>query len=388
MEATDACPYVGLATYGVQDADDFFGRERLVSEMVARLADHGFLGVVGPSGSGKSSAVRAGLVPAIETGALGGASWVRAILRRARSPCGSLIGVVFAALSESERSRLPAGNDPLVAAASALSEGTRLLVIVDQFEEVFTSVTDAAVRSALIECLVGAASAGAAAVVLALRADFYGRCAEEPALAQLLAASQVLVGPMGRDEYRSVIERPAARAGLVVEPALVERLIDEVEGRAGGLPLLSTALVELWERRDGRTMRLSALAATGGISGAVGRLAENAYGQLTDEEQATARNVFARLVDGDGEAMARRRVPMAEFDLATNPGVQRTLGVLTAARVVTADRDGGGRPRLRTMAIDGMPGPGQVSIVSLTDATMPICTVLQTNDSSGDFSPT
>ena len=106
---------------------------------------------------------------------------------------------------------------------------------------------------------------------------------------------------------------------------MVERLIDLVEGRPGGLPLLSTALVELWERRDGRTIPLSALAATGGISGAVGRLAENAYGQLTEVEQATARNVFLRLVGGEGEAMARRRVPLAEFDLATNPDVQRTL---------------------------------------------------------------
>ena len=143
---------------------------------------------------------------------------------------------------------------------------------------------------------------------------------------------------MGREEYRSVIEGPAARAGLAVEPALVERLIDEVEGRPGGLPLLSTALVELWERRDGRTIRLSALAATGGISGAVGRLAENAYGQLTDAEQATARIVFLRLVGGEGDAMARRRVPLAEFDIATNPDVQRTLTVLTAARLLTADR--------------------------------------------------
>ena len=126
--------------------------------------------------------------------------------------------------------------------------------------------------------------------------------------------------------------------GLTVEPALVERLIDEVEGRPGGLPLLSTALVELWERRDGRTIPLSALAATGGISGAVGRLAENAYGQLTDAEQATARIVFLRLAGGEGEAMARRRVPLAEFDIAANPDVQRTLTVLTAARLLTADR--------------------------------------------------
>ena len=277
-------------------------------------------------------------MPAIEAGALGETSWVRVILRPGAEPMRELDRVVFAALDESQRSRLPAGQDPLVAAASVLPEGARLCVIVDQFEEVFTSVDDAAARSAFIESLVGAARAETAAVVLALRADFYGRCAEEADLAELLAASQVLVGPMGRDEYRSVIEGPAGRAGLAVEPALVERLIDEVEGRPGGLPLLSTALVELWERRDGRTIPLSALAATGGISGAVGRLAENAYGQLTDAEQATARIVFLRLVGGEGEAMARRRVPLAEFDIATNPDMQRTLAVLTAARLLTADR--------------------------------------------------
>ena len=260
------------------------------------------------------------------------------ILRPGPEPMRELDRVVFAALDESQRSRLPAGQDPLLAAASVLPEGTRLLLIVDQFEEVFTTVDDAAARTAFLESVVGASLSGTAAVVVALRADFYGRCAEEPALAEQLAASQVLVGPMGREEYRSVIEGPAGRAGLSVEPALVERLIDEVEGRPGGLPLLSTALVELWERRDGRTIPLSALAATGGISGAVGRLAENAYGQLTDAEQATARIVFLRLVGGEGEAMARRRVPLAEFDIATNPDVQRTLTVLTAARLLTADR--------------------------------------------------
>jgi DNA-binding SARP family transcriptional activator/WD40 repeat protein len=337
IEATDACPFVGLATFGVHDADIFFGRDRLVSEMAARLSAHGFLGVVGPSGSGKSSAVRAGLVPAVEAGAHGGTSGVRVILRPGAEPMRELDRAVFAALDESQRARLPAGRDPLIAAASTLPGGTRLLVVVDQFEEVFTHVSDAEVRSTFIETLVGASRAGTAAVVFALRADFYGRCAEEPTLSEVLAASQVLVGPMGRDEYRSVIEGPASRAGLVVEPALVERLIDEVEGRPGGLPLLSTSLVELWERRDARTMRLSALAATGGISGAVGRLAENAYGQLADPEQGAARAVFLRLAGGEGEAMARRRVSLAEFDIASKPDVERTLSVLTAARLLTAD---------------------------------------------------
>ncbi|HEY5629561.1 MAG TPA: BTAD domain-containing putative transcriptional regulator, partial [Candidatus Limnocylindrales bacterium] len=339
VEAADACPFIGLSTFGVHDADVFFGRERLVSEMVARLAEHGFLGVVGPSGSGKSSAVRAGLVPAIEGGALGGAGWLRVILRPGPEPMRELDRVVFAALDEAQRARLPARGDPLAAATSVLPEGDRLLVVVDQFEELFTSVEDAATRAAFIAALVGAARSGAAAVVVALRADFYGRCAEAADLADLLAASQVLVGPMAREEYRAVIEGPASRAGLSVERALVERLLDEVDGRAGGLPLLSTALVELWERRDGRTIQFAALAATGGISGAVGRLAENAYGQLTDAEQEAARVVFLRLVGGGGgDVAARRRVPLAEFDVATNPVLERTLTVLTAARLLTADR--------------------------------------------------
>ena len=123
VETGDVCPFVGLATFGVNDADIFFGRERLVTEMAARLAEHGFLGVIGPSGSGKSSAVRAGLVPAIEDGVLGDTRWVRVILRPGSEPMRELDRVVFAALDESQRSMLPAGQDPLVAAASVLPEG-------------------------------------------------------------------------------------------------------------------------------------------------------------------------------------------------------------------------------------------------------------------------
>ena len=338
VEAGDACPFIGLATFGVADAEVFFGRERLVSEMVARLADHDFLGVVGPSGSGKSSAVRAGLVPALVAGAIPGTAWIPVIFRPGTQPIRELDRVVFAALDEDQRSRLPDRLDTLGAAASVLPDGSRLCVIVDQFEELFTSVEDPAVRSAFLDALTGAATTGTAAVVVALRADFYGRCAEDAGLAGLLADSQVLVGPMGREEFRATIEGPAARAGVSVEPALVERLLDEADGRPGGLPLLSTALVELWERRDRRVIPLSAFAATGGISGAVGRLAENAFGQLTDMEQATARIVFLRLASGEGEATARKRVQISEFDADTNAEMQRTLSVLAAARLLTVDR--------------------------------------------------
>ena len=297
-------------------------------------------GVVGPSGSGKSSAVRAGLVPAMESAALGETNWARAILRPGAEPLRELDRAVYAALDESQRALLPAGRDSIVAGAAALPNGMRLLVVVDQFEEVFTSVPDAAERTAFIEFDLSAPPA------LEPRRSC-SRCAPTSTAAvrrnrpspSSWRRARCMVGPMSRDEYRSVIEGPAARAGLAVEPALVERLIDLVEDRPGALPLLSTALVELWERATGGRSPYRHLLRPEEFSGAVGRLAENAYSQLTDTEQATARSVFLRLVGGEGEVMARRRVPLAEFDLATNADVQRTLTVLTAARLLTADRD-------------------------------------------------
>ena len=157
VESGDACPFVGLATFGVNDADVFFGRERLVAEMVARLAEHGFLGVVGPSGSGKSSAVRAGLVPGDRGGrprrhALGAGDPPAGHRADARARSGRVRGPRRVAAVAARRP----GRTRSLAAASVLPEGTRLLVIVDQFEEVFTSVDDAATRSAFLESLVGA----------------------------------------------------------------------------------------------------------------------------------------------------------------------------------------------------------------------------------------
>ena len=201
---TDACPFVGLATFGVHDADVFFGRERLVSEMVARLAEH---------------ALPRGRRPVRQRQVVGGAGRARArgrggCPRRRRAGCArssgrapSRCGSSIASCSRPSTSRsgrgCPPGRIRSLAAASVLPEGTRLLVIVDQFEEVFTSVDDAAAAVG-VHRVAGRRrpTSGTAAVVLALRADFYGRCAEEPALAERLAASQVLVGPMGREEYR------------------------------------------------------------------------------------------------------------------------------------------------------------------------------------------
>ncbi|MDA0166356.1 winged helix-turn-helix domain-containing protein [Solirubrobacter ginsenosidimutans] len=282
------CPYMGLSPFDAAHAPYFFGRERLVAELVARLVGSPLLAVVGASGSGKSSAVRAGLLPALAGGALPGSDrWSVRVMRP--------------------------GEHPRVQAAD--------LLVVDQFEEVFAVCRDAAERTAFLDALVEHDGQ----VVLAVRADFYGRCATHERLARLVGAHQVLVGPMRRDELRRAIESPAERAGLRVEPELTDALIADVLDEPGGLPLLSAALLEQWRERDGLVMRHAAYERTGGVRGAVGRLAEHTYTQLSEPEQRAARRTLLRLA-GDGDV--RRRVPLAELE---------ALDALADSRLVTVD---------------------------------------------------
>ena len=313
----EGCPFRGLSAFDVGDAELFFGRERLVAEMVARLAGAPLLGVVGASGSGKSSAVRAGLLAALADGALPGSEgWAQVLIRPGEHPAPAL-----------ER------------AVAEQRHRERVLVAVDQFEEIFTLCRDEDERAAFVDALVAMATdAGRqAAVVVAVRADFYGRCAAYPDLVRLLGANHVLVGPMQRDELRRAIEQPARRAGLHVEPGLVDRLLADVVGQPGALPLLSTALVELWQRRGGRWLRLVGYERTGGVKGAVARLAEAAFGRLDAEQQAVARRILLRLAGEDvGGAAVRRRVALDELDADRD---DRVLGVLADGRLVTLSDD-------------------------------------------------
>jgi WD40 repeat protein/DNA-binding SARP family transcriptional activator len=309
------CPYKGLAPFDGADAEFFFGRERVVAELVARLAGASLLAVVGPSGSGKSSVLGAGLLPELARGVLpGSANWEQVVLRPGEHP--------------------PAALDE---ARSGVGSGRAAVIAVDQFEETFTLCRDEDERRAFIDRLLAAAHGRPrSAVVLAVRGDFYARCAVYPALASLMAANQVLVGPMERDELRRAIELPAQRAGLTVEAELVDRLLAEVEGRPGALPLLSTALLELWQRRDGRDLRVVAYERTGGVAGAVARLAEFAYERLDSSQQVLARAIVLRLAGEDASGSAvRRRVALAELDADRDPDVRRVLDVLADNRLVT-----------------------------------------------------
>jgi WD40 repeat protein/DNA-binding SARP family transcriptional activator len=316
VPAPVVCPFKGLASFDVEDAEVFFGREHLVAEMVARLAGAPLVGVVGPSGSGKSSALKAGLLAALAAGVLPGSErWSLTLLRPGEHP--------VRALQRAMADAVPGG---------------RRVVAVDQFEEVFTACRDESERAAFVDALLAATrDPGLRALVLvAVRADFYGRCAAYPELSRLLGANHVLVGSMRRDELRRAIELPARQAALQVEAALVDRMIADVEGEPGALPLLSTALLELWQHRDDRRLRLSTYEQLGGVHGAVPRLAESAYARLDPERREVARRILLRLAgEVEGDAVVRRRVELAELEAENDERVAEVLTTLAADRLVT-----------------------------------------------------
>jgi WD40 repeat protein/class 3 adenylate cyclase/energy-coupling factor transporter ATP-binding protein EcfA2 len=301
------CPYKGLLPFEPEDSELFFGREQLAEDLAARLTESSFLAVVGPSGSGKSSLVRAGVVPALN-----------------RASGDGLDTAIFSPSSH-----------PLAQLACARDAS---LLVVDQFEEVFTLCRDEEERRAFIDTLLDAAARGVR-VVIALRADFYGHCATYRRLASALEQDQALVGPMSEEELRRAIERPAEHAGLLLEPGVVEGILRDVVGQPGALPLLSHSLLETWKRRSGRMLTLIGYLQSGGVQGAIAQTAETVYHDaLSTEQQALARNVFLRLTElGEGTEDTRRRVSIAE--LVPRPEqeaeVHEVLRTLADARLVT-----------------------------------------------------
>jgi WD40 repeat protein/DNA-binding SARP family transcriptional activator len=332
----DVCPYKGLARFETADAEFFFGREQVVAEAVGHLIERRFLALVGASGSGKSSLMRAGLLHALGSGAVPGSEhWAYVLMRPGEHPLGSLSAALEAWTPSVSADG--AGDRSIDAIAGSRS-ADRSVLAVDQFEETFTACTDVAERTAFLDALSEAALVpdGEVTVVLAMRADFYARCAEHEALASLLAASQILLGPMKEDGLRRAIELPAERAGLTIEDPLTDALVAHTVNQPGGLPLLSTALLELWTRRRDRPLPLDDYLRSGGVEGAVARLAEEAFGRLDADGQASAKRILLRLAgSGEGDEVVRRRAPLTEFDLDRDPDASRALAALTGARLVT-----------------------------------------------------
>ncbi|SEG15978.1 WD40 repeat [Nonomuraea solani] len=327
-------PYVGLAGFGPEDADRFFGRERLLEKIRATLSEHRFIAVLGASGSGKSSLLRAGLLPVAPALLVTpGTHPFRECAVRLAARLGITAGALLADLTADPR------NLGLAVRQVAAKEGASgdLVLVVDQFEEVFTLCPDPAEPAAFIDALVSAAREpdSRTRVVIGVRTDFYTHCARHPDLAEVLQRAQILVGPMTTEELRQAITRPAIESGHRVEGALVSRLIAEATGQAGVLPLVSHALLETWRRRRGNTLTLAGYESTGGIDHAIARTSEALYTALSEDRQAAARQLFLRLTAlGEGTEDTKRRVTRDELE-----GDTGLLDELAGARLITLDGD-------------------------------------------------
>ncbi|KUM80012.1 hypothetical protein [Streptomyces curacoi] len=318
--ADSAPPYRGLARFEPADRHLFFGRDRMVEELHRLVCDHRFAVLFGASGSGKSSLLRAGLIPALR----------EEIARRSRP-------AVLRVLTPGARPAQTYGH--LLAPAEDEPESW---VVVDQFEEAFTLCRDREERARFIDLLLTARDPDSRLrVLVSVRADFYARCSEHRGLADALTGAGLLLGPMTADELRAAVTKPAQAAGLLVERELTARIVGEVVDQPGGLPMLSHALLETWRRRKGRVLTLAAYQAAGGVRGAIAATAEEVYEQLTEAQARTARHLLLRLVEpGRGTPDTRR--PLTRADLAewTDPEVPQVVERLARARLLTADEDG------------------------------------------------
>ncbi|MDT5051843.1 MAG: hypothetical protein QOF66_209, partial [Mycobacterium sp.] len=297
------CPYRGLLAFEPEHRDYFFGREAVVEELIGRLAPGRLLAVVGASGSGKSSVLRAGVVAAVHAGEIAGIERV----------C-----------------LLTPGSSPQL----DVRDTAALLVVVDQFEEIFTLCDDAAHRLAFIDVLL----ALDCRVAIGVRADMYGKLTGHPALARAVAGNQLLLGAMTDAELERAVREPARLAGLRLETGLVEVALRDVAGEPGALPLLSHALLATWERRDGRTLTVEGYRQSGGVGAAIAQTADSLFESLPIERRQMMRSMFLRLTElGEGVAESRRVVTINELvPQGVSPEVaDALLERLAEARLVT-----------------------------------------------------
>jgi WD40 repeat protein len=365
------CPYRGLAAFGVQDARYFFGRDRLTRELLNKLSERlrggGPVAVLGASGAGKSSLLQAGLLPALRRGALPGAvsrTWPARVFTPGAHPMRALAEQVAPAGTDwsdihAQISEKPAQLGSIIRrllqslAGTADVSGGRLILVVDQFEELFTACQDSTERASFIHALCTAGDTEPAALVLlGIRADFYGHCLSHPDLVSALTDGQVVVGSMTSDEWREAIEKPAHSAGLALEPRLVDQLLQDLQtdrsstqDSGGTLPLLSYALQATWQQRDGRVLTLAGYRATGGVQNAVAEAADRIYDALAPDEQQAARFLLLRMVRvGDGTDDTRRTVDIDELlhglPVARAAAIERARDALAHrdARLITLNR--------------------------------------------------
>lgn len=375
--AAGSPPFKGLQHFEEADADLFFGREALTAKLADRIqaspaADPPlrFLAVVGASGIGKSSIVRAGLVPAIRRAHR---NWLIHSFTPSARPLQALAenltpreaslaatASLIDDLTAEPRTlhllagRLPGGADGNGARRPGRASGPpRLLLIIDQFEELFSLCQSETERRAFIDNLMTAAAEpnGPVYVLLTLRADFYKHCGPYGTLREALAEQQEYIGPMSAEELRRAIEEPARRGKWELEPGLVDVLLQDVGAdggsppEPGAMPLLSHALLETWHRRRGRIMAVSGYLASGGVRGAIAETADLVFqDRLDDEQRGIARKLFLRLTQlGDDESISETRRRVGFDELISVPeeasAIREVLTILADARLITTDNE-------------------------------------------------
>ena len=369
------CPYPGLAAFGRDQARWFFGRDQLTAELIshldARLRTGGVQAVVAPSGAGKSSLLHAGLLPKLSDGALPGSHrWPTVVFTPTVQPLRAL-GTQIAALTGADPTSVaeqlvadPQGAGALLRGRiRGLDSDARLVIVVDQFEELFTLCTDDRQRRTFIELLAQIAAPQSAAgpdlqpvglVVMGVRADFYAACVNYPHLRSALQDSPLVVGPMSDAELRKAVLFPAQQMGLDIEPGLVELLWRDlgdtaaatgedgtVSYEAGRLPLLAHALRATWQQRHGHTLTVDGYRVIGGIHRAVATTADRVFTGLHPTGQHAARILFLRLIRiGDGTEDTRRRLTRTDLQEGLDPGsALPVLDEFTHARLLTQDQD-------------------------------------------------
>ena len=355
-------PFKGLQFFDVEDSDLFFGRETITAKLSNRLHEAKFLSVIiGASGSGKSSLVRAGLIPAIKKGEAfikgtnlpgGRENWQIHIMTPTAHP---LEALAIELTRDSESVTAPAtlvddlSKDPrslhfFLSRRAQIADSTHALLVIDQFEELFTLCREEFEREAFIDNLLTAMSPevdqdhGNITLIITLRADFYAHLAQYPDLRDWVARQQEYIGPMTVEELRRAIEEPARRGHWEFELGLVDLILRDVGDEPGALPLLSHALLETWKRRAGHMLTLKGYADAGGVRGAIAHTAENVYQNLSPSEQTIMRNILLRLTEfGEGTEDTRRRASFDELMSAANdaPQVRAVLNRLAEARLVT-----------------------------------------------------
>ncbi|MEP6983960.1 MAG: protein kinase [Chloroflexota bacterium] len=351
-------PYKGLQAFQEADAKDFFGRKTIIERLISKLSQNEkssqFLAIVGPSGSGKSSIALAGLIPALKRGALfGSQEWFYLQMTPGSNPLQQLADGLLSIAANTPASLTDlfgSATDTLATIIPKIlpADGSELVLLIDQFEELFTLVPTEEIRVHFLQLLVKAVQSPSSRLklIITLRADLYDRPLQYASISELMRDNTEIVLPLSLPEMEEAIVSPAERYGIQFEHGLVSRIISDVNQQPGALPLLQFALTELFENRDGYLLKIEGYETAGGVLGALARRAEEVYLSLDSFSQAAAHQMFLRLVSlAEGAEDTRRRVTRTELNvIATDKTiVQHVLDEFGKHRLLTFDYEPGTR---------------------------------------------